>query len=192
MEARFQRIGYSGSTERGHETWEKERLGSLRAESNFSLAVVFFKAVLCTGRNAQLAFVHHTNLIRSCAYHNSVEGAIHVFEQLERRKDLLPHSREYRFVLHVFTNAGNFQGAEENFKDFRQAGKEHRLAWVSSLRPLTGCWFQTMQTCNQTYFRADLPEKAVGIQMKCLLPRLGRVPCPATSLPQLHRRVQLS
>ena len=97
---------------------------SLRAETNFSPAIALFEAVLCMGRNAQLAFVHHTNLIRSCAYHNSAEGAIHVFEQLERRKDLLPDSRTYRYMLQVFTNAGNFQAAEAMFKAFRQAGMD--------------------------------------------------------------------
>ena len=77
--------------------------------------MALFEAVLCTGKNTQLELVHYTNLIRSCAYHNSVEEVIHIFEQLERRKDLLP---DY-YMLQVFTNAGNFQGAEENFKDFR-------------------------------------------------------------------------
>ena len=122
LEARLQRIEFSGSTERSNGIWEKERLESLRAESNFSQAMALFEAVLSTGRNSQLELVHYTNLIRSCSYHNSVEGAIHVFEQLERRKDLLPDSRTYRYMLQVFTNAGNFQGAEEIFKDFRQTG----------------------------------------------------------------------
>ena len=46
---------------------EKERLESLRAESNFSHAMALFEAVLCTGRNTQFGLIHHTNLIRSCA-----------------------------------------------------------------------------------------------------------------------------
>jgi pentatricopeptide repeat protein len=184
LEARLQRIEFSGSTERSNGIWEKERLESLRAEGNFSQAMALFEAVLSTGRNAQLELVHYTNLIRSCAYHSSVEGAIHVFEQLERRKDLLPDSRTYRYMLQVFTNAGNFQGAEEIFKDFRQAGKEDRLA------PLTGRQSETLQTWNQmieTYFRADLPDKAVGILDEMLATTAGSsfgpgdIPPPASS-----------
>ena len=47
LDARFQRIEFSGSTERGNETWEEE---SPRAESNFSQNMALFEAVLCTGK----------------------------------------------------------------------------------------------------------------------------------------------
>ncbi|KAG5645763.1 hypothetical protein DXG03_005300 [Asterophora parasitica] len=166
LETRVKHRKLTGRNEVASDHADKKRIELLRSETNFQSAMSMFEAILVDGGNHKCTVFTYQNLLRSCAIHGSIDGAIHVFAQVEKRAgDFRPTPSFYQSLIQAFTNAGQLKGAEEVFAEYREAiqrGDLH-INWnkdaVDSNRGNLLIWNQMIET----YFRFNLPDKAVGL-----------------------------
>lgn len=168
---------------------DQRRIESLRTENNFTSAMSLFEAVLSLNGNQRCPYGLYQVLMRSCAYHGSIDNAIHVFAQLEKRPAGLPTAIVYKYLLQTYANAGDITGAEEVFNDFSIACKRGAIEWNSSKDPEAPrrAHIQLWNQMIEAYFRCGMPDKAVEIVDKMMRSTAGPmfqaadVPPPATS-----------
>lgn len=168
---------------------DQRRIESLKSENNFDSAMSLFEALLSAGWNGKCPTATYLALLRSCAYRSSVDGAIHVFAQHERRKDLKPVAAIYKIMIQVYTNAGEIAGAEEIFGEFLKFAKEGRLEWAQWKDPVVPrrAHLEVWNQMIEAYFRAGMPDKAVGLVDQMMNTTAGTaftakdIPPPASS-----------
>ncbi|KAL0949848.1 hypothetical protein HGRIS_009881 [Hohenbuehelia grisea] len=154
------------------------RIEELKKENNFGTAMTLFEAVIGLEGNNKVPGPVYNNLLRSCAYHSSVNSAIHVFAQLERRMDIKPSAVSYLHMLSTFTNAGKIQGAQDVFEAFLAASRQNNVAWsvapskkdepydITRPHRLPSARNVQMQIWNkmiEAYFRSQPPDPAAAI-----------------------------
>ncbi|KAF5388146.1 hypothetical protein D9615_000011 [Tricholomella constricta] len=166
LETRLKHRKLTGRSELATDDADKKRIELLRSENNFQSAMSLFEAILSINGNRRCLPYTYTNLLRSCAVHGSIDGAIHVFAHIEKRaSDFRPTPSVYEYMIQAYTNAGQLKGAEEVFTEYRQAIQraELHINWskdtVDSNRGNLVIWNQMIET----YFRFNMPDKAVDL-----------------------------
>jgi pentatricopeptide repeat protein len=186
---RLKRRKLAGRDETVTEQADQRRIESLRTENNFTSAMSLFEAVLSLNGNHHCPFGLYQTLLRSCAYHSSIDNAIHIFAQLEKRPVGRPTAIVYKYMIQTYTNAGEIGGAEEVFNDFLTAAKRGALEWNLSKDPETPrrAHLQLWNQMVEAYFRCGMPDKAVELVDKMMNSTAGPmfqvadIPPPATS-----------
>ena len=149
----------------------ESRLRRLKLEDNFGSAMSLFEGVLAAKGTNSMYLGAFTQLIRSCAFRANVSAAVHVFAQLERRRITIDHP-VYRNMIVAFSNARMIKQAEEIFteflkprfsvKSFPRSGSPH----VDRGYHLHSNRHEQIKVWNamiEAYFRAEMPDKAVGL-----------------------------
>ena len=166
-----------------------QRIESLRAENNFTSAMSLFEAVLSLNGYNWCPFTLYQSLLRSCALHGSIDNAIHIFAQLEKRPDARLNATVYRYMIQTYTNAGDINGAEEVFGGFLAACKRGAVEWsiTKDREAPRRAHLQLWNQMIEAYFRCGLPDKAVELVDKMMHSTAGSkfevtdIPPPATS-----------
>ncbi|KAF7433545.1 hypothetical protein PC9H_005503 [Pleurotus ostreatus] len=115
---------------------DQTRVEQLKRENNFGSALSLFEATIAIDGNSKLPGMAYNQLLRACSYHASVDSAIHVFAQLEARKDIRPSALTYLYMMSTYTNANDANGARAVFDEFLSAAKEGRVVWnVAPCKP---------------------------------------------------------
>jgi pentatricopeptide repeat protein len=186
---RLKRRKLTGRDESVTDQSDQQRIESLRTENNFTSAMSLFEAILSLNGNQRCPFGLYQALLRSCAYHGSIDNAIHVFAQLEKRPVGRPGAIIYKYMIQTYTNAGEIGGAEEIFNDFVAACKRGAIEWNMFKDPETPrrAHLQVWNQMIEAYFRCSMPDKAVGLVDKMMHSTAGSmfqptdIPPPATS-----------
>jgi pentatricopeptide repeat protein len=179
----------AGRDEAVTEQADRQRIESLRREDNFTSAMSLFQAVLSLNGNQRCPPNLYQTLLRSCAHHGSIDNAIHIFAQFEKRPVGRPTALMYKYLIQAYTNAGEIGGAEEIFNDFMTACKRGAIEWNISKNPdlPRRLHLQLWNQMIETYFRCGMPDKAVELVDKMMRStagpvfQLGDIPPPATS-----------
>ncbi|KAG6865382.1 hypothetical protein C0991_003085 [Blastosporella zonata] len=165
LQGRVKHRTLTSSSEVASDTADQKRIEMLRRETNFTTAMSLFETALSIGGNSRLPPRTYYVLLRSCAYHGNVNAAIHIFAQQEKRENVVPTHGCFVEMIRVYTNAGQLQGAEEIFAEYRQAIKRGsiHLNWakesVDTRRECLLLWNQMIET----YFRFDRPDMAIAL-----------------------------
>ena len=186
---RLKRRRLAGREETVTEQADERRIESLRTENNFTSAMSLFEAVLSLNGNQRCPFGLYQALLRSCAYHASIDNAIHIFAQLEKRSVGRPTAIIYKYMIQTYTNAGEIGGAEEVFNDFLAACKRGAIEWNLSKDPESPrrAHLQLWNQMIEAYFRCGIPHKAVELVDKMMsstagpMFQLADIPPPASS-----------
>lgn len=188
LDRRLKRAQLSGRLEWAVNEVDKTRLDSFRSENNFGSAMSLFAGLESIGGLRFCPPSLFSSLIKACAHNASVDGAIHVFAQLEARPDFEPNPAAYRYLIQAYANADILEGTETIFSEFLNASKSGKLKPSPEyeaffIRSSLLVWNQMIET----YFRFGLPEKALELvdQMLASKPdptyKLGDVPIIASS-----------
>ena len=176
LELRLKNRPLLGRWESTNTAVSEARLEKLRKEDNFGSAMSLFESVLAINGMKGLSNGAFATLIRSCAFHSNVNAAIHVFAQMER-KDKRIDFPVYRYMILAFSNARMIQQAEEIFREFVKSRPNEIPSSVvfpasylhSNRREQVKVW----NTMIEAYFRAGMPDKAVGLLERMLASTAG-------------------
>ena len=176
LELRLKNRPLLGRWESTNAASTEPRLAKLREEDNFGSAMSLFESVLAINGVNSLSKGVFATLIRSCAFHSNVDAAIHVFAQMERRERIIDYPI-YRYMILTFSNARMVQHAEEIFKEFlkgrRPIEKSNSTFPASYLHNSRREQVKVWNTMIEAYFRADMPDKAVGLLQRMLASTAG-------------------
>ncbi|KAJ8515753.1 hypothetical protein ONZ45_g6863 [Pleurotus djamor] len=146
---------------------DQSRIDQLKRENNFGSAMSLFEAAISIAGNQKLPGIVYNNLLRACSYHAAIDSAIHVFAQLEGRKDIRPSALTYLYMMSTYTTAGNAKGARSVFDEFLAATHQHRVSWtIAPSRPSTSnerthaarnVQIQIWNKMIEAYFRSNPP-----------------------------------
>ena len=175
LELRLKNRPLLGRSESTNTAVAQARLAKLRTEDNFGSAMSLFESVLAINGIRNLSKGTFVALIRSCAFHCNVNAAIHVFAQMER-KDKTIDFPVYRYMILTFSNARMIQQAEEIFNEFLKS-RPTEISYAlfppnylhSNRREQVKVW----NTMIETYFRAGMPDKAIGLLERMLASTAG-------------------
>ncbi|CAL1701965.1 unnamed protein product [Somion occarium] len=148
---------------------DEARISQLRSENNFGSALKLFQAASLLSSTA-LHPATYTALLRACAYHANVDAAIHIFAHLEKRPDIQPSALPYTYLINAYARAGDLQGAEEVFEEFKKASALGKIAWESrdtseegfspsGRSAQIGVWNYMIDA----YFRCGQPDKGLSL-----------------------------
>lgn len=164
IQGRMRRRTATGTLGGNAQATDEQRIVRLRSENNFGSALTLFQAASLIPRTKPHIALY-TNLLRSCANHANIDAAIHVFAHLEKRTDLTPSPLVYGHLISVYTNAGDLQGAEEVFEEFKKASAKQAEESKTLARPASERWGQ-ISVWNDiivAYFRCGQPASALAI-----------------------------
>ena len=153
------------------------RLNRLKAEDNFGSAMSLFESVLAVKGINKLYSGAFALLIRSCAIHCNVRAAIHVFAQLERTNKRIDYP-VYRHMIETFSNVQMIKHAEDIFKEFLNPPNHKKNLsshpdpepHQSNSRPEQ---IKVWNSMIESYFRAEMPDKAIELLMRMLASTAG-------------------
>ena len=175
LELRLKSRPLIGRSEFTNTALTETRLEKLREEDNFGSAMSLFESVLAINGINSLCKGAFVSLIRSCAFHSNVNAAIHVFAQMERKDKHIDYP-VYRYMILAFSNARIIQQAEEIFREFLKSRPLEKSFVVfpasflhSSRREQVKVW----NSMIEAYFRAGMPDKAVGLLERMLASTAG-------------------
>jgi pentatricopeptide repeat protein len=179
----------AGRGETVTEQADRQRIESLRTEDNFTSAMSLFEAVLSLNGLQRCPSGLYQTLLRSCAHHGSIDNAIHIFAQFEKRPVGRPTALMYKYLIQAYTNAGEIGGAEEIFNDFLTACRRGAVGCSMSRDPELPrrVHLQLWNQMIEAYFRCGMPDKAVELVDKMMRSTAGPIfqfadiPPPATS-----------
>ncbi|KAJ7770639.1 hypothetical protein B0H16DRAFT_1685894 [Mycena metata] len=184
---------------------DPQRIEQLRAENTFDSAMKLFETVNTTDGAHHIPLHLYTALLRSCANHARPEAALHIFNALEQRPDLLPTAPVYKHMLRAYSSPDGITDAETIFDDFVSRSAAGTVDWSPTAygAPPPGRYQnvrmhqdqaaprrQHLQVYNQmieAYFRVGLSDKAVGLlesMMRSIAPSAfgpADVPRPGSS-----------
>lgn len=183
---RIKRRNATGTVGGAAQSADEQRISKLQMENNFASALTLFQAASLSHRVKPHISVY-TNLLRSCVNHANVDAAIHVFAHLEKRSDVGATPTIYGHLISVYTNAGDLQGAEEVFAEYRKAASA-RGSPIGE-RPAGERWAQisVWNRMIQAYLYCGQPASALGLLEQMMDSPAGvefgpaDIPCPASS-----------
>lgn len=164
LHMRVKNCKLTGRYEATSEEADQARIKSLESETNFASAMSLFETVVSISGNGYCSNAVYSNLLRSCAAHGSVDSAIFVFDQMEKREGFLLAPPSFRYMIQAYANAGKLSGAEDVFTEYQAALRRGGIFLnpahpASSSRVHLQVWNQMIET----YFRFSQPDKAVGL-----------------------------
>lgn len=164
---------------------DHRRIEVLRGENNFASAMSLFEAILAIGMNRHCSARVHTSLLRSAALHSSISSAIHVFAQLEKRREFTPKARVYHYMIQAYTNVGDLAGAEVVFQEFLKACKSGKIVWKTAFEKeqQTRAHLQLWNQMIETYFRCGYPDKGIHLLEQMISSPMGDTFEPANIPP---------
>lgn len=143
---------------------EIDKIEKFRSETNFPSAMSVFQALVSLNSIHRISDATLANLLRSCVTHDSVDGAILVWSQIEKRKSLLPTSAMFKHLIHVFSRAADITAAEEVFKDFRARCWKGLIAWDHNENGQgSSSHVAIYNTMIEAYFNCALPDMAITL-----------------------------
>ncbi|KAF8164793.1 hypothetical protein B0H34DRAFT_212843 [Crassisporium funariophilum] len=159
---------------------DNQRITKLKEEDNFGSAMSLFESILAIGGREKLHADVFTHLLRSCAFHANVDAAIHVFAQLERNSHMHIDYSVYRYMIAAFSKSGRIEQAEEIFSEFLKGYKKGRIRLypMKALHVGRREQLKVWNTMMEAYFRAEMPDKAVGILERMLSSKAGNEYAP--------------
>ena len=155
-------------------TATEDRLEKLKAEDNFGSAMSLFESVVAVNGIRSLYRGAFAALIRSCSFHCNVNAAIHVFAQLEWRKNVGIDHPVYRYMINTFSNAHMIRQAEETFNEFLKARRSEES--FSAMDYQSNNRREQIKVWNamiETYFQAGMPDKAIELLERMLASTAG-------------------
>ncbi|KAF9078125.1 hypothetical protein BDP27DRAFT_1310822 [Rhodocollybia butyracea] len=152
-------------------TEDKAQKDALMKENNFATAVSIFRILRTVSGRHNLQRDVLFCLLKGCAQYGSIDVAILVWETIE----LLffkPYAVWYRLMILTFSRAGEIEGAEDVFTDFREqsaVGKIfiHNDDPSDSIHATVAVW----NAMIEAYFANGKPDLAIGLLEKMLEPR---------------------
>ncbi|KAF8960261.1 hypothetical protein BDZ97DRAFT_2038640 [Flammula alnicola] len=164
LELRNKRTALVGRTEAVAPEDDQARINELNQEDNFASAMSLFEGVLAIGGKDQLHESTFVRLLKCAANNADVNSAIHIFAQMEaRRETKVPHG-VYRYLILTFSNVGQIDQAEEIFQEYVSAGKAGKLRHFSNMADVERqAQIMTWNVMIEAYFRAAMPDKAIGL-----------------------------
>jgi len=175
LELRLKNRPLLGRWESTNSALAETRLEKLRTEDNFGSAMSLFESVLAINGIKSLSKGAFATLIRSCAFHCSVDAAIHVFAQMERKDKTIDYP-VYRYMILTFSNARMVRHAEEIFNEFlkgRPIEKSYSIYTANYLHSNRREQVKVWNTMIETYFRAGMPDKAIELLERMLASTAG-------------------
>ncbi|KAF8654879.1 hypothetical protein AX16_003340 [Volvariella volvacea WC 439] len=168
LEARSKRRPVTGDMEVSTAHSDAQRLEELKAENNFPSAMSLFEALLSMSTPRSIAGIRpniYNGLLRSAALHGSLSSAIHIFAQLEARRDIKPDTLTYKYLLHAYSTALDMAGAEAVFEDYKQKVAGGLLNWSErfTTQEHRRIVIQLYNQMIDIYFKSGRPEKAVSL-----------------------------
>lgn len=155
---------------------------ALLAEDNFRAAMSIFDAACMTSesdaansqKRSALAFRFPVNvfhaLLRSCAYHASIDAALRVYSHLEARvrqpsahssdsfTPFYPSTTAIYYLLSTYVNANDLSGASEVFNEFKDLCARDQIANLESSSQVR-VWNKMLEA----YFHAGQPAGALRL-----------------------------
>jgi pentatricopeptide repeat protein len=166
---------------------DQRRIEALRGEQNFPSALRLFTAV-SAHRGYVLPSSLYISLLSSCAHHQNVKEAIHVFTHLEKRGIPKPTASVYAHLLDVYMSVNDVEGARVVFDEFLKVCTQGKLGWndmnVASAR---AGHIRVWNSMINAYLRAANPGAAIDLLSEMLDTAAGvefgpkDVPAPAMS-----------
>jgi pentatricopeptide repeat protein len=165
----------------------QRRIETLRGEQNFPSALRLLTAS-SANRTIQLPPTIYAALLGSCARHQNVKQAIHVFTHMERCAHPKPSASVYAHLLHVYTSVNDVEGARVVFDEFRKSCAQGKVQWdETNLGSARAGHIRVWNGMINTYLRASNPAAALELLEQMLDTTSGTnfgpkdVPAPALS-----------
>ncbi|KAF8905824.1 hypothetical protein CPB84DRAFT_1676251 [Gymnopilus junonius] len=174
FEVRMKRSPLSGRPEAATSEIDQARIQKLKEEDNFASAMSLFEGVLAIGAKDQLSYATYSRLLSSCAKHSDVNSAIHVWAQLESVEKHIGLVA-YHSMLLTFSNANRIEDAEKVFEAVLQASRTGKLRSypVTLVEDERRAQIMVWNMMIEAYFRADMPDKAIGLVEQMLQSTAG-------------------
>lgn len=177
-------LGLSGHAEN---FVDQRRLEALRGEQNFPSALRLFSAASAS-HNYVLPVPVCVALLHSCARHQNVKAAIHLFSHLEKRGTPKPSASIYAHLLDVYMSVNDIEGARVVFDEFRNICSHGKIPWdrANPFSARAG-HIRVWNSMINAYFRAANPGAALDLLGEMLDTEAGiefgskDVPAPAMS-----------
>ena len=166
---------------------DQRRLEALRGEQNFPSALRLFSAA--SASHKYVLPVHlYIALLQSCARHQNVKAAIHLFTHLERRGIPKPSASVYAHLLDVYMSVNDIEGARVVFDEFRKNCSQGKIVWDKA-NPFSARagHIRVWNSMINAYLRAANPGAALDLLGEMLDTEAGvefgpkDVPAPAMS-----------
>ena len=166
---------------------DQRRLEALRGEQNFPSALRLFSAASANSKYSFPAPLYIA-LLQSCARHQNVKAAIHLFTHLERRGFPTPSASIYAHLLDVYMSANDIEGARVVFDEFRRICSQGKIGWdKASLFSARAGHIRVWNSMINACLRAANPGAALDLLGEMLDTEAGvefgpkDVPAPAMS-----------
>ncbi|KAF7308587.1 hypothetical protein HMN09_00707900 [Mycena chlorophos] len=145
---------------------DTQRITNLKSENTFDSALKLFNAVNTGTNKSHIPLFIYVALLRACANHERRDAAVNILAALEDRADIKPVASVFRHVIRAFGSTEGINDAELVFNDFVERSAHGEIDWGFAYNDPNGPRRQHLQVWNQmieTYFRAGMPDKAVGV-----------------------------
>ncbi|KAF9059767.1 hypothetical protein BDP27DRAFT_448259 [Rhodocollybia butyracea] len=149
---------------------DKALKDALMRENNFASAASLFRILRTLSGKENLNVDVFFSLLKCSAHYGAIDVAIMVWESIEQHS-AKPFAAWYKLMIQTFGRAGEIDGAEDIFSDFKEqsaAGKiSNPLRNGDPIHSAVAVW----NVMIEAYCRNGKPDMAVGLLEQMLAPR---------------------